>query len=138
MLEKSQNWVDVEPSAQSPLEKWLSGNSGQKLKKKRYQSFFFFSNFVCFFKNFTKSFVQRCKSLSKQFNNKNISKEKFQETSRKITKALCFLFMFASIKLGSLFNANNTRKPNIMREKFEIILTVMKEEVKLMTVFSAY
>ena len=46
--------------------------------------------------------------------------------------------MFASIKLGSLFNANNTRKPNIMREKFEIILTVMKEEVKLMTVFSAY
>ena len=44
MLEKFQNWLGPQPSAHSPLQKWLLGNSGQKLRKNKYQSLLFLSN----------------------------------------------------------------------------------------------
>ena len=35
ILGKPQNWVEIEPSAQSPLQKYSFGHSSQKLRKTR-------------------------------------------------------------------------------------------------------
>ena len=38
-IEKSQNWLEPEPSHQSLLQKPIFGNSSQNLRKSRYQNF---------------------------------------------------------------------------------------------------
>ena len=48
ILEKSQNWVGAELSAQVCLQKWRFDNSGKNWSKCRYQSFLFLSNFLNF------------------------------------------------------------------------------------------
>ena len=41
---KSQNWAETQASAQSSLQKLIFNNSGEILRKSRYQSFLDFSN----------------------------------------------------------------------------------------------
>ena len=48
ILEKSQNWMKTETSAQSPSQKLIFGNSSQIIPKSRYQSFVVLSNLFGF------------------------------------------------------------------------------------------
>ena len=58
MKRKSQNCVDVKVSVQSPLQKFVIGNSGQNILKNGYQNFLVLSNFAILF-----NFLQNILSL---------------------------------------------------------------------------
>ena len=58
----SQNWMETQASAKSPLEKLIFDNSDQKLQKGRYPLFLVLSNFTGFFYFFLLPIVCTTKS----------------------------------------------------------------------------
>ena len=46
ILRKSQIWMETEPSASSPFQKLIFGNSSQETRKSRYQTFLILSSFT--------------------------------------------------------------------------------------------
>ena len=82
ILGKSQICVETEPSTQSPFQKLDFGNSSQKTRKIRYQTFLFlsgFTGFLYFVPNILPRIVDKVSHTKLLFNNADVSQTDFQK-----------------------------------------------------------